>query len=86
MYNNYCATQSNQKKLWLSFHQVTVPGAKPASTKAEEDATYQLAEAGRIHRVEFVVIAVPQVVAVHGTPRQRYTLRRLVVLQQPLDL
>lgn len=61
-------------------------GAQPARAKTQEDGTNQLAEGGGIHGLEFIFLAVLEVVKVEGTSRQANSLRCLVILQQPLHL
>lgn len=62
------------------------PGAEAAGTQAHEDGADELAEGGGVDWLQLLLLAVQQVVAVERAPRQAHALRRLVVVQEPLDL
>ena len=63
-----------------------LPRAKTSGSKAEENGTDELSERGRVHGVQFVLIAMPQVMVVQGAARQTHALGGLVVIHQPLNL
>lgn len=66
--------------------QVAPPGAQPAGTQAHEDRADELAEGRGVDGLQLLFLAVQQVVAVQGAPRQAHALGRLIVFQEPLDL
>ena len=70
----------------MHHHHHQVPGAQPARSEAHEHRADQLAKRGGIDGVQLLLLTVAQVVVVQGAPGQAYTLRRLVVVQQPLEL
>lgn len=67
------------------YHRL-VPGAQASRPQAHEDGADELAERGRVDRVQFLLLAVPQIVIVQGAAREAHSLGRLVVVQQPLQL
>ena len=67
-------------------HHHQVPGAQPACAEAHEHRADQLAEGGGVDGVQLLLLAVAQVVVVQGAAGQAHALRRLVVVQQPLEL
>lgn len=66
--------------------QVAPPGAETSGAQAHEDRADELAKGGGIDRLQLLLLAVQQVVAVEGTPRQAHALGCLIVVQKPLDL
>lgn len=73
----------------LSIHSnlfLFVPGAKAPSPQTHEDGTNELAEGGCVDRIQFLLLTVAQVVVIERAPGQAHPLRRLVVVQQPLQL
>ena len=65
---------------------VEVPRAETAGAEAWKHGADELAKRRRVHGVELVLRAVADVVVVERAARKTHTLRRLVVLQQPLHL
>lgn len=63
-----------------------VPGAKAASPQAHEDGADELAEGGRVDRIQLLFLTVPQVMVIERAPGQAHPLGRLIVVQQPLQL
>lgn len=62
------------------------PGAQAPCPQPHEDGADELPEGGGVDGVQFVLLAVPQVMVVQGAPGQAHTLCCLVVIQQPLQL
>lgn len=62
------------------------PGAQTARAQTHEYRADELAERGGVNRLQLLLLAVQQVVAVEGAPGQTHALSSLVVIQQPLDL
>lgn len=85
IYNGYLITVisifSIRNNLFL-----LVPGAEAAGPQAHEDRADELAEGSRVDWIQFLFLTVPQVMVVQGAPGQAHSLRRLVVIQQPLQL
>ena len=75
---------------WGGLHgcqgQGALPGAQTAGAQAHEDRADELAKGSGVDRLQLLFLAVQQVVAVEGAPRQAHTLGRLVIVQEPLDL
>lgn len=73
----------------LSIHSklfLSVPGAEAPSPQTHEDGANELAEGGCVDRIQFLLLTVAQVMVVERAPGQAHPLRRLVVVQQPLQL
>lgn len=66
--------------------QVAPPGAETSGAQAHEDRADELAEGGGVDGLQLLLLAVQQVVAVEGAPRQAHALGCLIVVQEPLDL
>ena len=62
------------------------PGAQASGAKPHEDGADELAKGGGVDRVQLLVLAVAHVVVIEGGARQAHALRRLVVVQEPLQL
>lgn len=62
------------------------PGAKTSGAQAHEDGADELAKGRGVDGLQLLLLAVQQVVAVEGAPRQAHPLCRLIVVQQPLNL
>jgi len=62
------------------------PGSQAASPQPHEHRTDQFSEGSGVHRIQFVLLAVPQVMVVERAPGKADAFRRLVVIQQPLEL
>lgn len=65
---------------------ITLPGSQPPSPQSEEDGTDQLAKGCGIDRLQFVLGAVPQIVAVECGSRETDSFRRFVIVNQPCYL
>lgn len=63
-----------------------LPGAEATGAQTHEHGADELAEGGGVDGLQLLLLAVQQVVAVEGAPRQAHALGRLVVVQEPLDL
>lgn len=62
------------------------PGSQAASPQPHEHRPDEFSEGSGIHRVQFVLLAVPQVVVVQRAPGKADAFRCLIVVQQPLEL
>lgn len=63
-----------------------LPGAKAAGSQAHEDRADEFAERRCVDWIQFLLLTVSQVMVVQGAAGQAHPLRRLVVVQQPLQL
>lgn len=63
-----------------------VPGSKTAGPQAHKDRTDEFPKGGCVDRIQFLFLTVPQVMVIQGAPGQAHSFRRLVVVQQPLQL
>lgn len=66
--------------------EVKEPCPEAPRAESHEDGADEFAKRGCIDRVQFLLLAVTQVVVVQGAAGQAHPLRRLVVVQQPLQL
>lgn len=62
------------------------PGSQAASPQPHEHRPDQFSEGSGVHWIQFVLLAVPQVMVVERAPGKADAFRRLVVVQQPLEL
>lgn len=64
----------------------SLPRAQASGAQPHEHRAYELPERGGVHGLQFLLLAVQQVVAVQGGTRQTHSFSCLVVVQQPLYL
>ena len=61
------------------------PGPNPPGPQSQEHRSYQLPEAGRVHRVLLALAAVLQIVIIQRGPGQRDTLGRIMMSSDQLE-
>lgn len=62
------------------------PGAETACPQPHEHRADEFAERGGVDWIQLLLVAVTQVVVIEGAAGQTHSFRRLIVIQQPLQL
>lgn len=79
-------TSTTDTELLLFAVTSHLPGAEAAGPQAHEDGADEFPKGGGVDRIQFLLLTVPQVMVIEWAPGQAHSLRRLVVVQQPLQL